>query len=233
MKKNIIIFEAPNNHVFEVRERPEPATKFIPNWWKDIPKYSNNKKKIDLDPGATVTVKQCAPTIDMFSMGYIITLWADLLVTQTEHGPLVRWKTHQDVLDMWSQEQVDNFEIPEGYSRSVFKYLHGWRVLTKPGWSTMFVHPFAYQNLPIRAISGVVDTDILTTDINCPFVIKKDFEGVIEKGTPIAQIIPFKREEWSSKFTIASEEKTYLEIEKISTKIYGYYSSKRSRKIFK
>ena len=35
MKKNIITFEASSNHVFEVREKPIPAVKIIPDWWKN------------------------------------------------------------------------------------------------------------------------------------------------------------------------------------------------------
>jgi hypothetical protein len=31
-----------------------------------------------------------------------------------------------------------------------------------------------------------------------PFFITKDFVGLIPKGTPFAQIVPFKRESWES-----------------------------------
>ena len=34
-----------------------------------------------------------------------------------------------------------------------------------------------------------------------PFYIKKDFEGIIPKGTPILQIIPFFQQNWLSKKT--------------------------------
>ena len=34
--------------------------------------------------------------------------------------------------------------------------------------------------------------------INLPFFLKEGFEGIIPKGTPIAQIMPFKREPWNS-----------------------------------
>jgi antitoxin (DNA-binding transcriptional repressor) of toxin-antitoxin stability system len=33
---------------------------------------------------------------------------------------------------------------------------------------------------------------------NFPFYIRKGFSGVIEAGTPIAQIIPIKREPWKA-----------------------------------
>ena len=31
-----------------------------------------------------------------------------------------------------------------------------------------------------------------------PFFIKKGFEGIIPKGTPFAQLIPFRKETWVS-----------------------------------
>ena len=45
-------------------------------------------------------------------------------------------------------------------------------------------------------MSGIVCTDEFPTYINIPFVwtAPPDYEGVLLKGTPFAQIIPFKRE---------------------------------------
>jgi hypothetical protein len=34
--------------------------------------------------------------------------------------------------------------------------------------------------------------------IHFPFLLKKGFEGIIPAGTPLAQIIPFKRDNWVS-----------------------------------
>jgi hypothetical protein len=34
--------------------------------------------------------------------------------------------------------------------------------------------------------------------VNLPFLLKDNFEGLIPKGTPIAQIIPIKRDNWNS-----------------------------------
>jgi hypothetical protein len=234
MKKNIITFEATSNHVFEVRDKPVPAVKIIPDWWKNISKYSSKNNKINLNPGPSVTVKQCAPTIDALSSGYVITLWADLLVTQNEFGPYIKCnELSEPPIDVWSERQLNNFEVPDGFSSVAFKYFHGWNIITPPGWSTLFIHPVGYQNLPIRAISGVVDTDILKTPVNCPFFVKENFEGVIEKGTPMVQIIPLKREVWESEFTNPGIEKSIIENDKVHSKIYGYYSSKRYKKEYK
>jgi hypothetical protein len=47
-------------------------------------------------------------------------------------------------------------------------------------------------------MSGFVDTDQYDmSPINFPFFLKEDFEGTIKNGTPIAQVIPIKRDSWS------------------------------------
>jgi hypothetical protein len=233
MKSNKIQFIASDDHVYEVRERPYPAAKNIPEWWKEIPKYSNSENVLKLDPKATITVKQCAPVLDMFTSGYIIPLWADILVSQINGEPHVQWATSANVLDSWDSKQSSLFKQPIGFNKTAFKYLHGWKIKTPPGWSSMFIHPASYQDLPIRAIPGIVDTDILDSLINCPFFIKDGFEGVIKKGTPMVQVIPFKRENWISEFSKQESIKSFFDAEKIFLKLYGSYSSIRAKKIFK
>lgn len=233
MKKNTIIFEAQNEHVWNVREKPVPASKIVPKWWKDIPKYSSKDEKLKLEPYASVTVKQCAPTIDMLMSGYIITLWADLLVTKVEGGQSVQWITDEVPIEKWGDQQVAGYEVPNGFSTTVFKYLHGWTIKTPKGWSTLYMQPAGYQNTPIRVINGIVDTDILHSEINVPFFINEDFEGIIEKGTPVVQIIPIKRENWYSKTEFISSKNLFYMKEKIKTKLYGYYSSIREKKSYK
>jgi hypothetical protein len=233
MKKNIITFEAQNEHVWEIRERPIPASKAIPKWWKDIPKYSTEDGKLRVDPYASVTVKQCAPSKDMFMSGYVITLWADLIVTKIGEQQTIQWVTSQPPIEKWSDQQVAGYEVPKGCSPDVFKYLHGWTIKTPPGWSTLYMQPVGYQNNPIKVINGIVDTDILHSQINVPFFIDKDFEGIIEKGLPIVQIIPIKRATWESKVEFINNRRVEYILEKIRTKIYGYYSSIREKKVYK
>ena len=72
----------------------------------------------------------------------------------------------------------------------------------------MFVHPLNSGDSPFHSFSGIVDTDKHPVTINFPFVIKKDFNGTIHAGTPIIQIIPFRREAWESKIV---DDKEFVE----------------------
>jgi hypothetical protein len=71
----------------------------------------------------------------------------------------------------------------------------GWK--TPRGWSTLVTHPINRFDLPFETIGGIVDSDRYGSGGNLPFYLKKDWQGILEAGTPIAQIIPFKRESWT------------------------------------
>jgi hypothetical protein len=228
----IINFIAQDEHVWEVRPKPFPAIKGLPQWWKEMPVYSH--EKFDLLPYSTVTVKRCVPTIDMLGAGYYVPLWADFFVKQENREPILKWTTASKVLGVWSPEQISNFKIPEGFNNLIFKNLHGWTIKTPPGWSCLFIHPQAYPDLPFYTISGIVDTDIYDGEINVPFVIKDGFEGIIEKNTPMFQVIPFKREHWDSKFNVKKPNEHFLDNEKIYSKIHrAYHSLIKDKKIYR
>jgi len=49
-------------------------------------------------------------------------------------------------------------------------------------------------------VPGVLDSDTDGIEVLLPMWIKKDFTGVVERGTPMAQILPFKRDDWKMTF---------------------------------
>jgi hypothetical protein len=221
IKEQVIKFHAIDKHVMEVRPKPEPASSFMPEWWKNMQPYVN--KKYDVAPASTVTAKKCFPLLDSMMAGYIVPLWADMYVTQQAGVPLIKWATHRDVLEAWATQQSKGFDVPEGFTEPAFKYLHDWIIETPKGWSCLITHPIGYQNLPFRTITGVVDTDKLKTQINTPFFIKEGFEGIIEQGTPMFQIIPIKRTTWKAEYSIKEEKQVYYDHEKLMSRLVSSY----------
>ena len=59
-------------------------------------------------------------------------------------------------------------------------------------------------------IPGIVDTDTYNIEINFPFVVNGDkypsLRSLIKRGTPIVQVIPFKREQWRMKMESIDQE---------------------------
>ena len=61
------------------------------------------------------------------------------------------------------------------------------------------IPPMHRENI-FEILPGVIDTDTFPVQLAFPFIMKnKKFKGIIPKGTPIAQIVPFKRESWKMK----------------------------------
>jgi hypothetical protein len=230
----IIKFIAQDEHVWNVRPKPYPSIKKLPVWWKEIPAYSNSENKFDLNPHSTVTVKRCVPTLDILGAGYYVPLWADIFIKQQDNIPSIQWTTNIAVANVWGDSQVANFKIIDGYSKVFFKNLHGWTIKTPPGWSCIFIHPIAYPDVPFHTISGIVDTDVYDGEINVPFVIKDGFEGLIEKNTPMFQVIPFKRDEWTSEFDVKKPQEHHFDMEKFYSKIYrAYFSLLKDKKTYR
>ena len=91
-----------------------------------------------------------------------------------------------------------------------------WKIKTPPGYSCIFTNPLN-KNSPIKIIDGVVDTDSFH-QVNFPFYWTGDINKeltIIQKGTPLIQVIPFKRENWKMSVK-KSELDTYREKMKLS-----------------
>jgi hypothetical protein len=63
------------------------------------------------------------------------------------------------------------------------------------------------------------------TNGNIPFFLKENFEGVIPKNTPVAQIFPYKRESWQ--MSISNILRSRFKVDgKIDRSQIGYYKKK-------
>jgi len=200
---------------------PEPASQFVPEWYRKtspyIDKTQGPKVISDGQIDGNVTIKRCVPFFDAMTSGYMATLPADVvfLKPQTNQHRVI-WSVSYEVVGGHGKQQFELMPHPDGYSE-VFKWFFYFRIQTPPGYSCMFMHPNFMYDLPFQTISGIVDTDQHPIAINFPFFLKEGFEGTIKRGTPICQIIPFKREPWKAK-----KEKT----EKDSmSKLNNFYST--------
>lgn len=225
----IIEFVAKDKYGFETQTKPYPATKAVPQWWKDATPYeisyeNPSGSRILMDrriPNASF--KKCTPMLDAITSGYIIDLWTDVLVTNDEGTPLISWKQPTDVFQMHGTSSWE-VERPEGYHKQVFKYLNTWIPKTPPGYSVLVTSPLGYRNLPFMAVPAVIDSDKSVLEIIPPMWVKDNFEGVIEKGTPLIQLIPFKRENWESKFSFYEDnEYQLLEDNSFNKTIINHY----------
>lgn len=176
---------------------PTPASKKMPEWYKSISRYIGGEKKPPTDSsGTTGTIKTCMPVLDVITSGYLILSSADVFIQKTDEGRFYNWSSY-DLISFHSQIQVTGYpKLKEKMKlESVPKFTNHWIVQTPKGYSSLFVTPF-HHDLPFTILPAIVDTDTYFNAINFPFLPDPDFEGLIPKGTPIAQVIPFKRDSW-------------------------------------
>lgn len=177
---------------------PSSAKKHIPDWYKKSEQFIGGKPKID-SRGVNRGIKLCVPFLDSMTSGYIATLWQDIIVTQENGIPFITWEVVDDTYapaDYRTNQSAPLLPIPSGHSETHFVWRNPFFMETPTGYSILITHPFNRFDLPFTTLSGVVDSDGIMQKGNIPFFIKEGFEGVIEKGTPIFQIFPFKRENW-------------------------------------
>jgi hypothetical protein len=209
---------------------PEPASRNVPEWYKDLESYLGGEKippyNKQQDYETTGTIKRCMPVFDAINSGYIIKSPADVYISQRkiEHidedhfkktgesiqlseeyiekhnyiktQPYYQWAS-QDLIQFHPVEQAPNHPNRGSHTASYPKWNNPWGITTPPGYSVLFVQPLHRESV-FTILPGVVDTDKYNTAVNFPFVLNDiNFEGFIPAGTPIAQVIPFKRDSWN------------------------------------
>lgn len=201
---NEIEFVALDKYSFEVCPKPFPAAQALPTWWKEASPYfktpinPDGKKIIVQNSESNATFKKCTPMLDLLSSGYIVPLWSDVQVRSEDGLPLITWRVQKDVFSLHNGEGV---EIPDGYQKMQFKFLNQWIPKLPKGYSALIISCPGYPNNPFKAMQAIIDYDKTPHPLHPPMFLKENFEGIIEKGTPMFQIIPFKRNNWVSKFS--------------------------------
>ena len=240
MSKNIN-FRARSKTEFEVQLKPYPAIKKLPEWFMNelpsepVPDELNDKKLHIRDRMANHTFKKCTPLLDGLGAGYIIPLWADVMIERDDESHHIFWKTKADIFSLHGPSSR-RITPPTGYDQVVYKYLNCWIPQTPKGYSCLIISPLGYNDIPFYAVPAIVDTDSSTLELVFPMWIKTGFEGIIEKGTPMIQIIPFKRDDWDSTFDYYEDEeyRNIIEEKNFNGTMVGHYlKNHHSRKKFK
>jgi hypothetical protein len=203
MKKKIIEFIDSNEDVKIAFDPPIPASKMVPEWYKKMKKFSGDKMVLSDNGTANLTIKSCMPVFDMTTAGYYLTLPADVLFNKENGSYKTTWSTDLiHMIENHGNQQYEHLRLEPEYYPLAFKFVQPWIVKTPPGYSCLIIHPTYRDDLPFTIFPAIVDTDSHPLPINLPFLLRDGFEGILEAGTPIAQIIPFKRDEWKVEYGV-------------------------------
>lgn len=203
---------------FDVLEdyKPQPASRCIPDWYKGLESYIGEVKRPSGDGQTSATIKRCMPVFDAITGGYIIPTYVDVFVSQRpvlnpnnldekETAPYYEWPSMKP-LGFHPITQAPKHPTRNALhdTASYPKWNNPWGIKTPPGYSCLFVQPFHRESM-FTILPGVVDTDSYNAPVNFPFALNDwKFEGFIPAGTPMVQVIPFKRDSWQ--MSIGTEE---------------------------
>jgi hypothetical protein len=203
-----ILFYPVNEQAALYIDPPLPSSNFIPEWYKKIPKYKDRSNKFrNYGIGDNnLSVKSCLPIVDSLTSGYMISLPHDIQISRDNSNlaPIINWSFSVNGLPDFINSRPNRddscaWDNIDGYDDLLFNWLPFWCIKTPKGYSSLFSHPVNRPDLPFYTLGGILDTDGFGDAGNHPFLIKSGWEGIIPAGTPIIQIIPFKRENWRSK----------------------------------
>lgn len=176
-----------------------PAKSMMPDWYKDAKLYNNGAKDFSIKDG-NMSFKGCSPFMDSFTTGYVAKLWQSIEVTTREDGKKdMAWNLSEyPVAKLRPADTNSTLAVPAGHSSQQFAWINPYSMKTPKGYSVLITHPLNRHDLPFTTLSGVIDADGVVGPGSLPFFLNQDFEGIIPAGTPIFQIIPFKRDDWTS-----------------------------------
>jgi hypothetical protein len=195
---NTLIFRCPAE-LEGVLPPPVPAAMGLPDWLKSMPSQALNA----VTGRDENTVKRCPPFVDAMTLGFLIPLMCDVRFDKGE----ITWDN-----DIPPGGQVSFARSPIAFhdssqvtgtplfkpDRFVIKFHNLWTIQAPEGYAVLFMHPLNRFDLPFTTLTGLVDCDLYHDNwVHFPAQLHDpDFTGVLPKGTPIAQCVPVKRENW-------------------------------------
>jgi len=203
-----LVFRCPPE-LLGVLPPPIPAVQGLPDWFKAMPQKAFNM--ITQEEGQTV--KRCPPFIDAMTYGFLIPLPCDLKVASGEFS----WDFDLPAnnLNNFLRSPIAFHDVSQVVGsplyrddRLLIKFNNFWTIEAPAGYSLLFTHPVNRPELPFTTLTGLVDSD-LYTDNRVHFPAHwhdENFNGVLPKGTPVAQCIPVKRESWGMRVETMSDE---------------------------
>jgi hypothetical protein len=183
--------------LFDILPRPVPARDGLPEWLRAMPAEAPVAEL-----GTAVrTLKHCPPFLDAMRTGFLMPLAADV---RAEGGAFSwDWDLPQTALGRTTRSPLSFHHAEQALGsplhdpeRVFVKFNNFWTIALEPGWSLLVTHPINRADLPFQTLTGLVDADRYGDGmIHFPARwVDAGFEGVLARGTPVAQCIPVRRE---------------------------------------
>ena len=222
--KNKIMFIPPleNLNSLAALEKPKPAKNFLPIWWKKGNLTLKDENNNELVP-KQLSFKGCMPFLDSLLCGYMLSTYQDIYVSNQNGRISLNWKVGPDPA-IYRDIPEAGLPIPAGCSKTHFAWRINFGIIVPKNYSILFTHPLNRHDLPFTSSSAIVDEGVHWPGV-FSFWIKENFEGLIPQGTPIAQLIPFKRENWISELRSDLSNEAEKRVHEKNKHFFGFYKN--------
>lgn len=219
---------------------PVPANKLMPKWYTTLSSKANKDKPTVFFGEDNLVIneslRKCMPFKDALTSGYIMTTWQDIWV-EPNNNEIMFGYMYDPVICKVRDGGNSAYPAPQGYIKTELAWEPKWYPKTPKGYSCLITHPFNRYDLPFITLTGIIDSDnynIANSATNLPFFIRKGFSGLIPAGTPMYQILPFRRDNWIN--SVLPFNKVYKEIMLYKMKrhfVNGYRNEYWNKKEYK
>lgn len=164
------------------------SSNFLPKWYKSLPNFYSSKIGHDIDINLP-TMKSCDGFRSLYSKGFIIPLWADLIL-KTYKNNSWEYQSSDKILTVTSHDS-DQFGSEFNEFQHI-KIMSPWILKEKSNVK------FLLSNPVFNTLSKYKDVNILPGILDFTFqnnshvniFIQKNQQIKLDAGTPIAQFIP-------------------------------------------
>ena len=192
VRKNEILIVPNDNRLWE--NGPFLNTSQKPQWWM------NQDKKIG-------SIRRCHGTNDFISLGITFPMWTnvdvrpnathtDFEVRMDQYGePFNQFKNNLEFVSQgfpYSSTKECPFSSQRVIQGHYPKLVTPWQFKTAPGYSTLVLPNLLEPNPNYTVMPGVIHTDYYHT-INIVLIVNTDKPFRIDLGTPMYQLVTFKR----------------------------------------
>ena len=175
-----------------------PAKNYLPEWWKKL-NIKQDVVYLETKTASTGTIKRCPGIMDILNHGWVIPAWCDMAI-KVKGREKLEWDMSDQRFTAHGHHHNQFLDhLPTNIQQKyfwVFKPTSPWYVKTSPGYSILQLDPFYFFNEYFDSSWGIQDADFYH-NLNPLLLIKQNCNFVIERGTPLAVIYPYKREEFT------------------------------------
>lgn len=174
----------------------------------------------------------CPGMMDYLNAGYIITAHTDIHIKATSEGCVVMVEgmcvAHEEMPRLqpsqFNYAIVDGILQPDEVEKAAWKVPLPWTIHMRKGYSGYLLPALMHSDFhdKIRVMPGIVHFDKFHTT-NFVFVPVKECEFTIPAGTPLIQMIPFKREDFHAECGKATERERDEHFFNMPSRVKGYY----------